>query len=61
MSQMILHFSYPGHEPCTIVKIKLRKTSDQLEFDMFFARIAEIAPPQGMDVTVNWRSHDIDN
>ena len=45
MSQIILHFTYPGHEPCTIVKIKMRKTSEQLEFDIFFARIAEFAPP----------------
>jgi hypothetical protein len=43
------------------VKVKLRKTSDQLEFDVFLARIINIAPPQGMDVTVNWRSLDIDN
>jgi hypothetical protein len=60
MSQILLHFCYPGFDPCTLVKVKLRNSSDILEFDIFFARIADAAPPQGMDVTVNWRSHDID-
>lgn len=48
-------------EPSTIVKIKLRKTSDQLEFDVFFARLAQTAAKNGMEVTINWQSLDFDN
>jgi hypothetical protein len=46
----------------SIVKISLLKNADTFEFDVFFARLA---PKQnmlnGMEVTVNWRSLDIDN
>ena len=48
-------------EPSTIVKIKLRKTSDNLEFEVFFARIAQVAAKSGMEVTINWQWLDFDN
>jgi hypothetical protein len=61
ISQITIYYTYPGSEPCTIVKIKLRKNSSEFEYDVFFARIATTSPPAGMDVTINWRSLDIEN
>ena len=61
---MVIHYrkaTDTPEEPSTIVKIKLRKSSDNLEFDVFFARIAQVAAKNGMEVTINWRSLDFDN
>ena len=61
---MVIHYRRPNEkpeEPDTIVKIKLWKNSDDLEFDVFFARIAQLAAIKGMEVTINWQSLDFDN
>lgn len=64
LEQMVIHYRRGNDstdDPGTIVKIKLKKTSDQLEFDVFFARLPQTAAKNGMEVTINWRSLDIDN
>ena len=64
LEQMVIHYrrgNDSADDPGTIVKIKLKKTSDQLEFDVFFARLPQAVAVAGMEVTINWRSMDIDN
>ncbi len=58
---MIIHFKNKDN-PNTIVKIKLPRESEVLEFDVFLARLSpNNKAPNGMDVTINWKASDFDN
>ena len=56
--QFIVHYRNQ-EEPHSIVKIKLGKNSDFVEFDVFFARLATSS--FGQDVTINFKSWEIKN
>lgn len=43
------------------MKVLLPAEADELEFEIFFARLDLQLYKQGIDVSVNWRSVDIDN
>ena len=46
-------------EPHSHVKIKLSKEAESIEFEVFFARLNYTT--FGQDVTINWKSLDLDN
>ncbi len=63
LQQLILTYK-STIEPHTIVKILLPHNADELEFEIFFSRLDLTLYKQGgggIDVTVNWRSNEIDN
>jgi len=55
--QIIIHYRNAPKEPKTIVRIKL--VNDQMEFDIFFAKLELERHPLGKDVTVNWKAKSI--
>jgi len=61
ISQFIIHYHHSKDTIGSIVRVKLHRDSDILDFDVFFARIPPDGPANGMDITLNWRSLDINN
>ncbi|CDW91487.1 glycosyl hydrolases family 38 protein [Stylonychia lemnae] len=59
MQQFVIRYQNEMQPP-SIVKIKLFHNSDEIEFDVFLARLNKNFNSQGQDVTINWKSLDID-
>jgi Ni,Fe-hydrogenase III large subunit len=58
MSQIIIHYHRFNDSQESIVRVKLSAASDVIEWDVFFSRLSA---DEEADVTVNWRSLDINS
>lgn len=58
MSQIIIHYHRFNDSQESIVRVKLSAGSDVIEWDVFFSRLSA---DEEADVTVNWRSLDINS